>query len=207
MIRGAIFLLLFTFSSTISAQRILTKSIPQKHGRSFHINAKNSFDVSLRTVKSSIISVKAIAEGEYENDLILNLWEEGSDVFIGVDFHPDYKNRNDKLEAHKVVSVSLDISIPQSCLVYLNGDSAEFELTGVYEKLKVDLKEGRCQLVEVYGDVEVLTEAGDIELSSAGGVVEAVSEYGELKEAKIPLGPATYRLRSKSGNIRIQKTN
>lgn len=208
MTRAAIFFLLLCIcSSSVNAQRILTKSIPQKHGRIFHIDAKNSFDVSLKTVKSSIINVKAIAEGEYENDVILNLWEEGSDVFIGIDFHPDYKNRNDKLGAHKVLSVSLDISIPESSLVFLDGDSANFALTGNYESLKVDLREGRCQLDEVYGDVQVTTETGDIELTTTGGAVEAKSEYGELIKAEIPLGQAAYSLRSNSGNIRIKKAN
>lgn len=208
MIRLAVYILfLFCGLIPVNAQRILTKSIPQKHGQVFHINASNSYHLNLRTVNSPIISVKAVAEGEYENDVLLNLFEEGSDIFIGVDFHPDRKNRNDKLGAHKILSVSMDIEVPRSSHVFLIGNSATLSLAGTYQKLNVNLIEGRCELRDIYGEIEVITQKADIELLTSFGVVDAKTEYGVLKEAKIPLGPATYRLRSSSGNILIIESN
>ena len=208
MIRSVVaFLLIGLFSPTLYGQRILKKSIPQKHGQFVRIDAHYVFDLSLNTSDSHYVTAEALVEGEYQNEVILNLWEEGQDIFIEADFHPDYKARNDKLEAHKVLSIVMTIAVPKNNSVYLEGSSARFHIEGIYKRLRVNLQDGRCDLNKVYGDVDVLTNSADIFLSTEGGIISARSEYGQVQQDQIPTGPAKYVLNSKSGKIRISRSN
>lgn len=206
MIRKAVFLLLLcTVLTSAYSQRVLSKSIPLKHGQNIHIDADLAFEVYLSSANSYMVSATASTEGEYENDILLNLREEGTDIFIGIGFHPEHRKPNDKLSAHKVFSVSLDITVPESCKVTINGLNARFGISGQYQKLRVGLREGKCILGGVYGDVDVKTDSADIILNTSQGVARAASEYGEIIQEELPLGPAAYELNTKSGNVYIYR--
>ncbi len=204
MIRKAVlFLIICPVLNSAYSQRILSKSIPLKHGQYIHIDASKAFEVKLRSVGNSMISATAQTEGEYQNDILLNLWEEGTNIHLGIDFRPEHQDPNDKLNAHKVLSVSMDIAVPETCSVYLRGLSSQFGIEGKYKELSVSLDDGKCDLTSVYGAIVVLTNSADIDLSSEAGAVEATSKYGAVIEEDIPLGPAAIKLETKSGNIRI----
>ena len=206
MIRKTVFVLLIcTVLNPVYSQRILSKSIPQKHGQYIHIDASRAFEVKLRSVSNSMVSASAVTEGEYENDILLNLWEEGADIFIGIDFHPERKDPNDKLGAHKILSVAMEIAVPESCSVYLNGHNVQFGIEGKYKELSVTLQEGTCELTSVYGTIGIRTNSADISLLSEAGAIEATSKNGRVFQEDLPLGPAEITLESKSGDIRISR--
>ncbi len=199
-----LFLLLCAVTTSTFSQRILSKTLVNRPTRHFYIDAQHAFQVGLNTNTNHEISVKALAEGEYEKDLILDLREEGSHIHIGISFHPDYHIKNDKLSAHKVISVSLEISIPAEMFVYLNGVSSRIEIEGLYKLLQVVMQDGHCDLDQVNGVVKVSTTSGGISLKSNGGVVSADTEFGQLEIQELPLGEAEYSLKSISGDIHVQ---
>ncbi len=200
-----LFLLIWPVLTSAYSQRILSKSIPSIQGQLIHIDASRAFEVKLRSVNTSMISATAMTEGEYENDILLNIWEEGTNIRIAIDFRPERNDPNDKLDAHKVLSVSMDIAVPETCSLYLNGLSSEFAIEGRYKELKVSLEDGKCNLTSVYGTIEVLTDSADINLLSEAGAVEAISKYGTVVQEELPLGPAAIRLETKSGDVRISQ--
>lgn len=207
MIRSVIaFLLACLFSTALNGQRILKKSIPQKHGQFVHIAAHNAFELNLSTSDSYYLTAEAVVEGEYQNEVLLNLWEDGRDIFIEADFHPDYKVRNDKLGAHKVLSIGMTVSIPEGHSVNVEGSSAHFKILGTYRQLQVNLQDGRCDLNNVLGEVEVLTGTADIYLTTDGGSIDASSQYGLVQQDQIPDGYSQYVLKSKSGKIGISNS-
>lgn len=204
MIKKAVLILLIsTVSSAIYGQRILSKRLVYKNAQNFYIDAQQCFKVRLNTNTEQEVSVRAFVEGEYEKDLVLDLWEEGSHVHIGTSFHPDYEVKNDKLSAHKIISASLEISIPVEMTVFLKGTSTRTEIEGLYKQLQVVVQDGRCDLAQVYGVVQVTTTTGEICLKSEEGVVSADTEYGRLSIQDIPLGDAEYLLKSVSGDIHV----
>ncbi len=199
-------LLLSTTSFSISAQRVLKKSLVNRHGRFFHIDVNDAYQLKLSTTKGQEISVEARVEGEYERDIVLNFWEEGSHVFIDTEFHPEFHLQTDKLSAHKVLSVSITVSLPEQMTVFVKGDSSRVLVEGYFQELQVELFRGACELSEVYGTVDVVTQSGDITLNCKEGAVNVHSEYGKVVSDKIPLGNAVYNLNSSTGDIRVIRT-
>ena len=193
------------FIGTYSAfgQRIIEKSLEVKNGRFFYIDAKQAYKAILGTEDSERLEIKAIADGEYQEDIVLKVKETGSDLNISTDFSPDYQKKNDKLSAHKSLSVSLRISLPQNSQVYFKGSSTNLVASGNYKTLNVELEEGNCSLNQLKGLIRIVNNNGDIALEAREGTVDAASKYGQVKKEQLATGNSSYFLRSDQGNISV----
>ena len=206
MIKKTVLLfLLCSVLPSVYAQRIIEKSLVNKHARFFYVDSGLAYKVLLRTHASQEIKLRATVEGEYQNEIVLNIQDSGSEFFIGTSFSPEFQFKNDKLSAHKVISIALEISVPEKLSVYLKGDYTNLNASGSYELLDVNLKEGRCYLDQTLGEISVITQSGGIVLLSSEGYIEAETEYGKIDAEQLPLGEAVYNLKSSSGNIQIIK--
>jgi DUF4097 and DUF4098 domain-containing protein YvlB len=138
--------------------------------------------------------------------LLISIEEEGTTVRISAGFHPNFINPNDKLSAHKVVSIALHITVPQYKNVSIFGTNSNVEIEGKYQNLDVKLSDGRCVLNNVSETVEVTTQKGDIWLNAENGSVLAQSTYGQVDNNQIPEGHNQYILKTVEGNIHLRKT-
>ena len=206
MIKKAIFPLLFcAVLLPLNAQRIINKSLVNKHARFFYIDANLAHEVLLGTTNSNEIRIQATVEGEYQNEIVLDIRESGSEIYIGTTFSPEFRAKNDKLSAHKVVSITMEILVPQGLSTGLKGSFTHLKASGIYKLLQVDLHDGSCQLDQLSGDIRVTSKTGSIVLRSNSGVVDAATEYGQLLSDDLPMGNSAYYLRSTHGNIHIVK--
>ena len=171
-----------------------------------NINTENCFEVVLETGKGNDIFVEAKIEGEYQNDLSVLINEKGSSVFISAGFNPDFKNPNDKLSAHKFVSISLRITLPQYQNVRLYGKSSNLNASGNYENLNITLSDGFCRLSSIKGNTTAKTLSGNIYLNSDKILVKAKSKYGQVKIGKSTKGNNIFDLSSTTGNILVSET-
>ncbi len=171
-----------------------------------NINLDNCYRLTLETSQSHEMSVEAIIDGEYKKDLLLSVKEEGSSIMISSGFQPNFKNPNDKLSAHKVVSISLKIVLPQHKYVTVFGTSCNVFASGDYQELNVSLNDGNCDLVNTSENVKVHTQSGHILVEALKADINAVSKYGNINKEDIPKGDTKYTLTSVTGNIRIRKT-
>ena len=174
-----------------------------KHARFFYIDSSLAYQLILDTNLSEEIHIRALVEGEYQNEIILNIRESGSEIFISPSFTPEYQFKNDKLSAHKVISIALDISLPENLSVHLKGAYTNLNAKGAFKVLHIDLKDGRCYLDHTSGEIHANTDSGEIIVESNTGYVEASSNYGLVETHQLPLGGAAYYLKSISGNIRV----
>ena len=122
----------------LKAQRMIEKSLVNKNVRFFYIDSSLAYQLILDTNLSGEIGLRASIEGEYQNEIVLNVQESGSDLFISPAFSPEYQFKNDKLSAHKVISISLEISVPENLSVHLTGTSTNVKAKGVYKLLQVE---------------------------------------------------------------------
>jgi hypothetical protein len=196
--------LLFTLNSLI-AQKVVKKSIVDSAITSFQIDVSNCFQVQINTGDSDEIIVKATIDGEYKKDLVLNVREEGKSVFVNAGFRQDFENPNDKLSAHKVVSIALDIQLPEYINVRIFGTSANVTNTAVYEDLKITLNDGTTYLNQVEGKVEVTSQSGNIFVESESAEIYSKSKYGVIDGELIPTGNNKYVLNTVTGNIRLKR--
>ena len=149
--------------------------------------------------------VEATIDGEYKNHLLLKIYEEGSTMRVSAGFQPNFVNPNDKLSAHKVISIALKITVPRYKNVFVYGNSSNVTVKGAYTNLKITLADGRCILDDVSETVEVITQSGNIFVNSPRADIKTVTKYGKIYRDPIPEGDYQFNLNTTSGDINLKK--
>ena len=189
-----------------ASQKLVRKSIIDQRIELIQIDAVNCFAVQIETSGSEEMKVEAVIDGEYKNDLMLNLEPKGTSIHVSTTFAPSFKNPNDKLSAHKVVSIALQVFVPENQNVQVNGTSCNVTAKGNYDSLNVTLNDGNCVLKEVSKMAEVRTHSGDIKIYSSEARINALSKYGKVTKNEIPFGKNDFNLVTTTGNINLTFT-
>jgi hypothetical protein len=201
-----IMLLFFFGLNAMSAQKVVKKSILNPNTVNILIDAENCFKVDLSTSATKDIIVEALIEGEYKNDLLLKIEDKESSTHISAGFHPRFIKPNDKLSAHKIISISLKIQIPENMKVNLFGTNSNVTTKGSYNDLRIALNDGICNLKNVSKSAHVITQSGDIYIESRGATIKSNTSYGRISKEVIPEGNNIFDLSSITGNIYLRKT-
>ncbi|NAY91890.1 hypothetical protein GTQ34_08170 [Muricauda sp. JGD-17] len=204
--RALFFLLGFFLLGSLNGQKLVEKGLIGPHIESIHINAHFCYQIEVNTHQGDEIQVLANIEGEYTKDLLVGLTESGNTVFVDAGFQPNFINPNDKLSAHKVISIALQVTLPEYKEVHIYGTNSNTKVSGNFRKLEIKIADGRCVLQDVIEHVVVTTQKADIFLNIPKGDVTAKSLYGEIHEEFIPTGDYRYILNTVEGNIHLKKT-
>ncbi|MCX2718330.1 DUF4097 family beta strand repeat-containing protein [Poritiphilus sp. M415] len=194
------------FSQSLFGQKIIRKSYPAPFGTLIQVDTDKSFQAEIMAYDGTDLIVEARLDGEYADALSVNITKEGSTLWVATEFDPAFEVPNDKLSAHKVVSVSLNIQIPTNLDVQVFGNSCNVTMSGAFNNVDVVLNDGNCTLNQVAQRVNVQTQSGNIVLNSLQGVVRAVSHYGQLIQDEIPKGEMHYDLETVTGDITLYRT-
>lgn len=206
MIRLVTIICLISFGG-LQAQKVIKKSIVNTNVSSFQIDTANCFELELIASATDELLVEAAIDGEYSEDLIVKINQAGSTYLISAGFRPNFIIPNDKLGAHKVVSIALRISLPAFTKVDVTGTNCDVRARGMYSFLKVVSDDGQCTLNQVGQNTIVKTQSGHINLLGEGGNVIAASKYGKVINEYFPEGENDFSLHSITGNIRVINTN
>jgi len=190
----------------LAAQKMVVKTIEDTNISFIQIDTKNCYTVALETVDIPKITVVGAMDGEYLQNLLVNVKQEGTSLLVNTGFQPNFILPNDKLSTHKVVSISLKISIPKYLNVLLYGTSTNVDVTGEYGDLKISLSDGRCVFEGGGENVSVSTLSGNIDLITKNADILAITKYGQINREAISSGDNHFSLNSVSGNINIRKT-
>ncbi|MEZ4969334.1 MAG: hypothetical protein R2814_06695 [Flavobacteriaceae bacterium] len=201
-----IFVIFFIGHIILHAQKKVVKTIDNANVSFIQIDGKNCFSLALETVDIPKVTVEAAIDGEYLQDVLVNVEQEGKTVLVSSGFQPNFVFPNDKLSAHKVISISLKISIPKNLNVTLYGTSTNVDVRGHYTGLKISLSDGRCTLSARGENVEVHTQSGNIEVIATRAKILASTKYGKIEREDVALGDDHFTLNSVSGDISIRKT-
>ncbi|PWL40093.1 hypothetical protein DKG77_04505 [Flagellimonas aquimarina] len=204
--RTLFFILCFFFLLNLHGQKLVKKAFVNSRTESIQIDSQYCYLVNLGTAKTNEVRVEADIEGEYSKDLLITIEDKGTTVLISAGFQPNFINPNDKLSAHKVISIRLNIILPEDRNVFVYGTNSNILVEGRYKSLKVKLSDGRCTLDNVLGKVGVTTQKGDILLTAEKGNIITESAYGKVEKETIPQGQNQYVLKSIEGNIHLKKT-
>ena len=204
--KASFYFLIFFSLQFLNGQKTVQKTITNHKDTAIEIDANNCFLVTIKTSKTNTIIVEAKMAGEYGNDLALNIHEEGTTLLIDTDLNANFEFPNDKLAAHKVLSIALEISVPENLKVTIHGTYCNVNTYGTYQNLDVSLSDGKCILNSIGDKTSVYTQSGTIELHANSAKINAISSYGEVTSEKIPEGNSLYSLKTITGNIRIYKT-
>jgi len=165
----------------------------------------NVFTIKLSSTKSNKVIIKAISEGEYANHFVITKKQENHTLYVSGNIAFTFPNNQDKLSAHKVHAIAVEIFVPEHLRTLISSDIGNTSITGGYVSLGTNLRSGDCYLNNVSGDFDIKTVDGDISLTTNSGVINAISKTGTITQEVLPNGKSSFELKTAKGNINIVK--
>lgn len=206
MAKGIFALILLLSCGSINAQKVVKKSVLNPETANIVIDSDDCYMVELSTTLSNEIIVEALIAGEYKDELLVKIEDDGPTIEISAGFQPNFIKPNDKLSTHKVISISLKVGVPENMKVGLLGTNTNVYAKGNYKDLKIALDDGICNLNDVKGNTRATTRSGDIYVYSNKATIEAKSSFGKIEKEIIPSGDDYFNLTTTTGNIYLKKT-
>jgi len=207
MIKPILFFIALALSNFGLSQKLVEKTVVNPKTKFIEINGDKCFKISMLTHASNVLKVEATMEGEYAKDLALKVEEDGDNINISADFLPSFNAPNDKLSAHKVISIALKVTLPEHVNASVYGTTTHVWAQGTYKNLTISLADGNCTLNSVAESIDVKTQKGEISVSNAKGTVTVKSEYGKVYRGDVPEGFQTFTLHSVEGDIWVNKNH
>ena len=190
-------------ASAASGQVTVSKTLLDPEVDAIVIDGRQCFDIGLETAPTREVSVEARMEGEYEADILVRTERMGNTLFIGTGLAPGFQFPNDKLGAHKVVSIRLRVVLPEHQKVSVHAGQCQVRTSGVYRELTVRVNDGGCLLEHQAEHTDVRTLSAPITARVEDGIIEASSRYGEVHLDPVPAGTPRLLLRTTRGDIRV----
>lgn len=181
MIRNSCILLLTLFSINCYSQKIIEREIDADLINSIEINSNTIHSVLILSEKSNSIKIRTKIEGEHYENVVLSLVEKDNILFLKPAYSPFYKAENDKLAAHKVQSIEIEISIPERMEVSITSSMASVITRGKFKAVSVKLDSSNCILENFLGDANLKTKEGFITVTTSDNIFgKAFSKNGKV---------------------------
>ncbi|WP_298509393.1 hypothetical protein [uncultured Kordia sp.] len=139
-------------------------------------------------------------EGEYYRDVNVITATKNKELQLSCQLAEDFELPNDKLSAHKVFSITMNIHIPKHLKVQLEGDETQVYVKGSYKKFWGLLISGNYTLDELEAEAIIQTKKGNIHyikqklptFETKSDREQAFYEKGKKVELKANNGKITY---------------
>ncbi|WP_274474237.1 hypothetical protein [Mangrovimonas aestuarii] len=169
------------------------------------INANAVSEISVSTADINEIAVKAYVEGEYNENIVLNVVRESEKISLNCQFQPMFTMPDDKLAAHKVTAIVMEIVLPESLSIYLISDISHVTLSGVYNSCMVELINGYLEVDDFEGELLANTIRANMLIKTKLGQIEASTKTGVVELGLLKKGSSKFVLNSIDGNITVLK--
>lgn len=183
--KAILFFLLFPIC--LSAQKRLEKIYDLQDITGVYINSDAIFKIKVTAKPVQEISVYTIIEGETFESALLHTAIVNQRLEIATGRLPDYTPFNDKLSAHKVLSIELEIVIPQNLDIDIRSSLAEVSLLGDYKDVAISLGRGgfmgnglrfrKSVIHTISGNITATITQATITAGSRNGTVQLDSPF------------------------------
>lgn len=189
------------------AQKKIEKTIVlSEHISTVVFDLEQVFSINLKSSNKPTVNIIAISEGEYANHFVVidNTKENVITVTGKVGF--TFPNDQDKLSAHKVHAITLQVTVPEDLPIMINSDIGNLYATGNYNELTTNFMSGNCELLSVSGNLFIKTVNGDINLITKSGHVIPETKSGVITQKRLTKGSSVFKLKTIKGNINIEQS-
>ena len=195
--------LVFFWSSLLQGQQLSSKNIAVNPQKKLNIDLTYVAHFEIDTHQEGFIQTELTAEGEYSDMFNLAILESEESYDISLSKNPLYANFNDKLSAHKVLAITLRISVPSKIALDIDGLNSIVYTKGDYRELNVFLNEGVCHLHHNSIKSKIITAKADmyLEMSSIPELVFFQSAFANAPINETLEKDALWIIKSREGNI------
>ncbi|WAC00838.1 hypothetical protein N7U66_11255 [Lacinutrix neustonica] len=202
-----VFVIFLSLSLPCQAQKVIEQSIENTAIKTVVIIDDAIFKIKIATTpRNKGIQLESKIDGEYAKDIILLTEMKNDTLFISSMFQPFFESKNDKLSAHKIVSVELVLVLPENLSVYAKSAIASAKIKGRYKRLTLEFAQGNTTIKNFIGEAIVNSVNGDIAIESNYALVKTSSKTGVVKEEPLNSGIHHITLNTINGNISVTKT-
>lgn len=201
----AVFYVFLFFTSGVFSQKETSSSYDARGIEKLYIFSDEVFKISLKTSKTDKITITSSAQGEYYNDISLDVELEKDRMILTSNFNDVLQEGYDKLSAHKVFSLEIELEIPEGLQVFIKSNITSLVGEGRYSYLQAELRSGFCRLTQFYGNALINTYSGGIDVETNNATITATSRSGNLNLPIIMQGEQKVELHSITGDIRVRE--
>ena len=203
-----LFILLTMFSVNLIAQKKLFKTYDVGDIHTLFIESDAIFQIKLTTVKTNQITIYTQIEGETYDSALLHTEILNGILKITTGRTPDFIPFNDKLSAHKVLSIVVEVSMPEGLSLDVYSSLASLEAEGFYNQVRVNLERGNCGLsnFRFRESVYINTISGNISIETTKAKILAQSRNGNIVTPKGMTGIKIIDLQTIDGDITVIKS-
>lgn len=206
MLKKFCLLLVFCCSMSLHAQRDTREIFNASGIESIDILTNEVFKITITATNTDRIRLITHSEGEYFNQILVQTKVDNGNLSIRTSYPQELTGGFDKLSAHKVFSLELELEIPKDLEISVDSNIASLITFGSFSQLTANLKDGYCDLKEFAGNATINTYDGNIRVETGSGLVDAESRNGTVEIPEHFSGRNPIKLKSIDGNILVLKT-
>lgn len=204
-LKTTILLLLIAITS-VCAQKSTEKIWNADVINTIVIDGENVFNITVSNSLSNTILLKVKIEGEHANQLVMVDSVVNKQLYISSSFQPLFVKDNDKLSAHKVMSVEYQLLVPKNIKLEIKSNIGSVDLVGTYPSVFIELNQGNCNLKQFLGNASINTVNGDINIETDHAKVEAFTKTGQITLTQFKFLKFNLNCHTINGDIKITKT-
>lgn len=200
------FVLFSFFVFWLYGQKTEVKIIENNLIKSIVIEGDDIFKIKVKTARTNTFTLTSKIEGEYAEKTSIITETKNDSLLINSAYQTYSQKENDKLNAHKVLSIEVELEIPENLSLYFKSEIASAEVNGSYKQLVLELNQGNAKLVNFIGDAIINTFNGNIDIETNYASIDALTKTGTINKEEIIKAENEILLHSINGNIKISKT-
>ncbi len=202
-----IIVILFLGNYCCLAQKTIQKEFDSEEIQNLSIADDGIFKITVQSSEETVIKVSAHISGEHFESIIIEEKIADGTLSLKTGFAPFFTLENDKLAAHKVMAIEVELTVPKKLAVEIKSKLASVIATGTFKSLSISLENGNCILNDFYENAQLKTIAGNISVLAQKNVSgKAISKNGTVENNLLNKGKFFVEAESINGNISLLQT-
>ncbi len=190
-----------------NAQKVIQKEFSSEEIQVLSIVDDAIFKISIQSSEESTINISAHISGEHSESVIIEEKISDGTLSFKTGFAPFFSLENDKLAAHKVMSIEFKITVPETIAVEIKSKLAAVNTNGTFKNLNISLENGSCILNAFSGNAQLKTIAGNITVYAENNVSgKVISKNGTVENRLYKQGKFLIEAESINGSISLLQT-
>lgn len=205
--RLVVFYIISIFSlQQIHAQKRIEKQLDATDISTVVISGNTMFKINLNAKPADKVNLRLTVEGENNEQIVLKTYKNQDTLFVGSAYQPIFNVPDDKLSAHKKISIELDMVVPEHLNINIKSDIASVQIQGIYNTIFSELVNGNFKALNFSSDLLVNTIHGNMHIETNNAELNLHTKNGTIDHDELDSGKQQISLNSINGNIRVIKT-